>query len=160
MRAIPGLIALLAAGIACANPPPTSPLGGIRDAEWQHARGVTPVAGQDDANSKIDLGKQHAEGRGVPKDIEQARRLFLDAAQQGHPEAPFLLAATYVFMVEPPQFAEGCGWLSIAQEQRFDDHAFAAHLLEDLRAGMSPQQLDECEAFARRNRARLEERTK
>jgi hypothetical protein len=45
---------------------------------------------------------------------------------------------------------------SVAKEDRFDDHAFAAHLLEETRASMKQRQLDDCETLSSRNHGMIQ----
>ena len=80
------------------------------------------AAEQGDATAQLNLGLMYFNGRGVPKDVVEAARLFRLAAEQGNVTAQFQLGVMYALgQGVPKDDVQAYAWVNIGAAQIGDE---------------------------------------
>ena len=88
----------------------------LRDYEGA-VRRLEALAAKGDAEARFRLAGLYRAGKGVPKNLDRARRLYLEAALSGHADAQFSLALLLEKSTGNAALAEARKWYGKAAEQ-------------------------------------------
>jgi TPR repeat protein len=98
------------------------------------------------ALSQYYLGMMYLNGQGVSQDHKEAGKWFLNAAQQGVPQAQFRLGEMYVSGKGVPlDFEQAYAWFGVASHQ---SHAKATDAMKGAAEKLSPDELTEAKKLA------------
>lgn len=107
---------------------PNSPK--LQESEKDHFERLKQHAEQSDATAQFQLAAMYADGRGVAKDVHQAIKYYVQAAQQGHASAQFHLGRLYESQGFVQDQQKAVYWYSRAGEQGYSLKYLAAMYYE------------------------------
>ena len=105
-------------------------------------------AEQGDADMQFILGYMYDTGRGVPKDVVEAARLFHLAAEQGNADAQFKLGGMYSLgLGVPKDDVQAYAWVNIGVAQIGDEESWK--LLEIIAKKMTASAITKAQSLSR-----------
>ena len=95
---------------------PLGPTGPLSQTPAPPPEAIRQAAAAESPAEQTRLGRLHAAGTGVPRDINQAATWFKKAAMQGYAPAQFHLGSLFAASADPSNRVQAYAWLTLAAE--------------------------------------------